>query len=271
MPTLDFMEAELTDSCDLECVHCYNSSGPLVPHGPMTVADWVSAIDQGLELGLQRLQLIGGEPTRFPGWVEVLDHAVAAGLSVSVFSNLTHIREQWWPSLARPGVTLSTSYYSDLASQHDQVTARAGSHARTRANIVEAVGRGIQVKAAIITVFPGQRVQEARAELEALGVEKVMVDGVREVGRGGGTCDVNELCGLCGLDRVAILPDGVVVPCVLGRWLKTGNVRVSPLAEILDGPMWQRAVAQVPRTDRPLCSPQADRMQKEREKVHAHL
>jgi MoaA/NifB/PqqE/SkfB family radical SAM enzyme len=268
---LDFMELELTDSCDLECVHCYNESGPLIKHGPMTGDDWISAIDQGMELGVTRVQLIGGEPTRHPDFARVLTHAADAGLSVSVFSNLTRIRDDWWPLLTRPGVTVSTSYYSDVAAEHDRITTRTGSHSNTRANIVRAIDRGIQVKAAIITVLPGQRVQQARAELEALGVEKVHIDGVRQVGRGGGTCDVNELCGLCGLTRVAILPDGIVVPCVLGRWLKTGNVRVSPLAEILDGPAWQHAVAKVPRTPRPQCSPQADRMQKEREKIHAHL
>lgn len=79
------------------------------------------------------------------------------------------------------------------------------------------------------------------------------------------------LCGLCGLDRLAILPDGVVVPCVLGRWLKAGNVRVTPLAEVLAGSLWQQAMAKVPRKPRPACLPQAEQMQKEREKVHAHL
>ena len=269
---LNFMELELTDNCDLECVHCYNESGPLVSHGPMTVADWTSAIDQGLPLGLKRLQLIGGEPTRYPGWVEVLDHAVAAGLSVSVFSNLTHIREQWWPSLTRPGVTLCTSYYSDEAEQHDRVTDRAGSHARTRANMVKAIGRGIQVRAAITCVFEGQRVEQARAELEALGVEDVRVDGVRKVGRGGFTCDVNELCGNCGRERAAILPDGVVVLCVLSRWLKIGNVCVTPLAEILAGEAWRKAVASVPRPPKPLCLPQAETMQRNRERrIHAYI
>ena len=268
---VDFMELELTGSCDLECVHCYNNSGPLVAHGPMTGADWIDAIDQGVVLGMRRVQLIGGEPTRHPDFPVVLDHAVAAGVSVSVFTNLTHIRAEWWPLLARPGVTISTSYYSDHPDEHDRITTRTGSYARTRANIVKAVARGVQVKAAITTVLPGQRVKEARAELVALGVEKVTVDGVRRVGRGGGTCDVNELCGLCGLSRVAILPDGVVTPCVLGRWLKTGNIRVTPLAEILAGPAWQRAVQRVPRKPRPACLPQAEQMQKEREKVHAHL
>lgn len=269
--TVEFAELELTDNCDEECVHCFTDSGPAVPHGEMTTADWTATIDQLMGLGLQRVQLIGGEPTRFPGFIEVLDHAVAAGLTVSVFSNLRNIRQEWWPRLARPGVGICVSYYSDDPAEHDRVTTRRGSHTKTRANIVRALGLGMQVKAAITTVFEGQRVYEAKAELEALGVDDVRVDGVRQVGRGGGRCDVNELCGNCGRSRVAILPDGIVVPCVLGRWLKAGNVRVTPIADILVSPAWTKSLEKIPRPTRPACLPHAGRMQKERERTHAHL
>ena len=102
MRTVEFMQLELTGNCDLECVHCYAESGPLVAHGPMTGADWIDAIDQGVALGLRRVQLIGGEPTRHPDFLAVLDHAVGAGLAVSVYTNLKHIRSAWWPALARP-------------------------------------------------------------------------------------------------------------------------------------------------------------------------
>jgi MoaA/NifB/PqqE/SkfB family radical SAM enzyme len=237
----------------------------------MTVGDWTGALDQLMSLGLQRVQLIGGEPTRYPGFIEVLDHAVDLGLTVSVFSNLRNIRSEWWPKLARPGVGICVSYYSDEPDEHDRVTTRRGSHARTRTNILRALAMGMQVKAAITTVFEGQRVYEAKAELEALGVDDVRVDGVRQVGRGGGLCDVAELCGNCGRARLAILPDGIVTPCVLGRWLKVGNVRVTPIAEILTAPTWAKTLERIPRPIRPACLPHAGRMQRERERTHAHL
>lgn len=268
MKHIEFLQLELTGSCDLECVQCYAESGPLVSHGPMTAEDWIGAINQALPLGLRRVQLIGGEPTRLPGWEDVLDRAVEAGLAVSVYTNLTHIRGEWWPRLARPGVTICTSYYSDVADEHDRITTRVGSHANTRANLIEAIARGIQVKVALTPIFPGQRVAQAHAELQALGVERIEVEGVRQVGRGGYTCDVTELCGNCGRGRAAILPDGIVTPCVLGRWLKAGNIRVNTLAEILAGATWERLVGQIPRPQMPTCEADAQRMQKEKEKLH---
>jgi hypothetical protein len=50
-------------------------------------------------------------------------------------------------------------------------------------------------------------------------------------------------------DRAAILPDGRLVPCVIGRWLDCGNVRDTPLASILAGPEWRRNLGLVPRVN----------------------
>lgn len=55
------------------------------------------------------MQLIGGEPTAHPDWVDLLQHALAAGLGVEVFSNLVAIRAAWWDLFAQPGVSLATS------------------------------------------------------------------------------------------------------------------------------------------------------------------
>jgi hypothetical protein len=43
------------------------------------------------------------------------------------------------------------------------------------------------------------------------------------------------------------LPDGQVTPCVVGRWLACGNVRDTPLAQILAGAAWQHTMTLVPR------------------------
>jgi hypothetical protein len=58
---------------------------------------------------------------------------------------------------------------------------------------------------------------------------------------------VVELCGYCGLDRAAVLPDGQLVPCAIGRWLGCGNVRDTALGGLLSGPAWRHTLALVPR------------------------
>lgn len=54
------------------------------------------------------------------------------------------------------------------------------------------------------------------------------------------------MCGNCGRRRAAVLADGDVVPCVLGRALVAGNVLRQSLPDIFTGPKWQEIMALVP-------------------------
>ncbi len=255
-----FLELEITGRCQLACRHCYAESGPTVGHGTMSADDWCALLTEAASLGATRVQLIGGEPTAHPEFERLLGHAIRVGLAVEVFSNLLRVREHWWELFAHPRVSLACSYYSDTAAEHDRVTGRAGSHARTRSNITEAVRRGIPIRAGIIDLGDGpQRVEHAAAELRALGVANVSVDRMRGVGRGGQALgqrpSLSELCGRCGRDRAAISSYGDVWPCVLGRFLPAGNVHLQGLAEILAGPVWCGIIAAIPEPRASECDP----------------
>ena len=163
---VEFIEFEITGKCQLACTHCYADSGSAGTHGTMTVGDWERLIDDAAAMGVRTVQFIGGEPTLYPELPRLVRHAVAAGLGVEVFSNLVRVTPAQWAVFALPGVSLATSYYGDTAAGHEAVTRRRGSHARTRANIAEAVHRGIPVRAGIIGA-PGSR--------EAVHAHKVRV------------------------------------------------------------------------------------------------
>jgi len=50
------------------------------------------------------------------------------------------------------------------------------------------------------------------------------------------------------------MPDGTFTPCVIGRWMHTGNVKETPISEILAGQAWRDALNSVPRMADP-CAP----------------
>ncbi|MBC2876131.1 MULTISPECIES: radical SAM/SPASM domain-containing protein [Streptomyces] len=252
------VEFEITARCDLECSHCCTLSGPRQTHGTMTLADWKSAVDQVAALGIPMVQFIGGEPTLYPHLPALVEHALDRRLGVEVYSNLTHIRPSLWSLFERNGVRLATSYYSDDPVQHEQITGGRGSHARTRANIVETLRRGIPLRVGIVDVLDGQRVAEAETELRSLGIQHIRVDRVRAVGRAAGpTADapsVDELCGRCYHQRAAISPDGDVYGCILSRNFPAGNLRQDRLATVFTGPRWAEIAERV--TDaRNACTP----------------
>jgi hypothetical protein len=253
-----FLELEITNRCQLTCAsHCYAEAGPTKGHGSMTGDDWKRVISEAAALGVKKIQLIGGEATLHPAFAELVEHALAEGLAVQVYSNLYRIRLEHWALFARPGVTLATSYYADTDEGHDEVTGRKGSHAATRANLIEAHRRGIHVKVGIVDVLDGQRVDQARAELEALGITDVHTDRVRGVGNAakGGLPSTSALCGRCAGGIAAILSDGSVTPCVLGRFLPAGTVQGTPLERVFASPRWQQVAASIPRSRHDPCGP----------------
>lgn len=186
-------------------------------------------------------------------------YALSAGLTVHIYSNLVHVTPDTWKLFSLAGVRLSTSYYAADPVMHGWITGSRTSYARTRSNIIEAVERGIPVRVAVVKIRSDQDTGQAEAELRDLGVTDIRVRSEQAVGRAArddAPNDVSELCGNCGDDRAAIMPDGSVTPCVVGRWLNTGNVRTAPLAQILAGQEWRRTLALVPRRDPDPCSPE---------------
>jgi len=232
---VSFLWLEITGKRQLRCVHCYAESGPLGAHGALTRSDWERVLDQAHDLGATTVQFIGGEPTLHPDLPALINYALHQDLSVEVFSNLVHVSLSLWEVFSQPGVRLATSYYTDDSNQHETITQRRGSYFRTKANIIEAVRRSIPLRVGIINVHDDQRIEQARRELEALGVQEIGIDRLRQVGRGirEGQPNISQLCGSCGGDFIAVLPDGAVSPCPISRWITIGNVRRDTLCSIL--------------------------------------
>ncbi|MFI9554257.1 radical SAM/SPASM domain-containing protein [Nonomuraea endophytica] len=265
VPALDFFWAEITGKCQLTCTHCYADSGPAGAHGAMTIHDWLITISQATQLGARMVQFIGGEPTLHPGLPTLIGHALREGLEVEVYSNLVAIRPALWEILAQPGVRLATSYYTDDPDHHRKITGRNTLHL-TRRNIARAIAMDIPIRVGIVGVLEGQRVDQAKAELTQLGVAEVGVDRMRLLGRPArAACDASELCGKCGDGIAAILPDGTVTPCPLGRWLSAGNVRSAGLPSLVDathqlarGVILPAITAAGSRPCEPRCNPGCD-------------
>ncbi|MFJ3182476.1 radical SAM protein [Streptomyces sp. NPDC086796] len=257
-PAPDVLELEITNRCQLTCSSiCFVQAGPTKGHGTMAVEEWRQVISQAAALGVKKIKLIGGEPSLHPHFAELLEHALAEGLKVIVFSNLYRVREAHWSLYTRPGVTLATSYHADTDEGHDAITDRAGSHAATRANIIEAHRRGIPVRVNIVDVLNGQQAARARTELIALGITDITTDQVRAIGNAAEKTipSTSELCGRCAHGVAAVLSDGTVTPCVMGRFLPAGQVKDRTLGDVFSSQDWHEVAASIPAGRFDPCGP----------------
>ena len=250
--------AELTNKCQLECVMCYADSGPGGSHGAMRPADRTDLVDQAAAAKIDMIQFMGGEPTMHPRFTTIMSHALGAGLDVEVYSNLVHVTDEMWELFQSPRVSLAFSYFAKDAAAHNAVTGR-NSHKATRRNAEKAASLGIPIRAGVINFG---HTPEAVKDLNSIGVTKIATDCVRRIGRGGNrTPAPTELCGRCGHDVAAISADGDVSPCIFSRWLKVGNVRQTPLTDILASPEMTAALATIPARREPdpdPCSPDTE-------------
>jgi MoaA/NifB/PqqE/SkfB family radical SAM enzyme len=199
----------------------------------MTVADWCHVIDQAADRGVSDIQFIGGGPTLHPDLPTLVRRALARGVAVEIYTNLARVTPTLWDVFSLSGVRLATSYYSADAATHNAITGRR-SHGRTLANIAEAARRGIPIRVGLVELGEDGHIGAAIADLQALGVENVRVDRLRQVGRGVRDHEpgVDQLCGRCADGSLAVLPTGEVLPCVFARWMVIGNAHQQSLADI---------------------------------------
>lgn len=238
--TLDFLWLELTNRCNLQCVHCYTESHPHSgDRDVLTTRDYEDLMIQAHALGCRKIQFIGGEPQLNTDFYSLLVRAKTVGFEfIEVFSNLTRLDEQTVRYAANNNISFATSVYSDDPDEHDAVTKVKSSHTRTIANIKKLIAAGIKTRAAIISVNQKKpTVDRTKAFLRDLGLEHISHGEVREFGRGeiilAQGARLSGLCGHCWAGKLCIAPDGEAYPCVMARRWSVGNVLETPLDDIV--------------------------------------
>jgi Fe-coproporphyrin III synthase len=80
--------------CNLECKHCYSSSGPSARQ--MLQTETVrSVIADAADMGYSVVSVSGGEPFMYPGLGELLTYAKSRGLRTTVTTNGYFLKRRW--------------------------------------------------------------------------------------------------------------------------------------------------------------------------------
>ena len=183
---LNFLWLELTNRCNLQCVHCYTESHPLNgDRDVLTTAAYESVMRQAYALGCRRLQFIGGEPQLHPDFLRLLGAAKQTGYEfIEVFTNLTRLRDDTLRFAVEAGIRFATSVYSDDPAVHNAITKVGSSHTRTIGNLRRLIDHDVGTRAAIIRIDqPPEAVERTKDFLRGLGVPSVRVGEVRAFGR----------------------------------------------------------------------------------------
>src|SRR5271165_5740644 len=134
---LDFLWLELTNQCNLRCVHCYSESSPhSTERNILNEADYSRLLSEAYELNSRHVQFIGGEPTLNKSLPSLIAYADSVGYRfIEVYTNLFSLSHALLATFVRHRVAVATSVYADTSHVHDLITQTRGSYKRTLSNI----------------------------------------------------------------------------------------------------------------------------------------
>jgi len=122
---IDFAWIEITNKCNLRCIHCYNEHDARTKKS-MSFENFKYVVDQLCSVGIEKIQLIGGEPfllnknTLF----SMMDYLSSRIKGFELFTNGTLATEKNWLEIKEryANVSIATSLHSFLKEEHERVT-----------------------------------------------------------------------------------------------------------------------------------------------------
>ncbi len=120
----------VTESCNLRCLHCFNNSGPGKPD-ELSREESLRLVDELREMKVYNVCLCGGEPLLRKDLFEIADRLSNDGILVSMVSNGYLLDKKAATDLASAGVRfLQVSIDGITAETHERLRGKQGSFER---------------------------------------------------------------------------------------------------------------------------------------------
>lgn len=254
---------ELTEACNLKCVHCYEGECHHKLDNALSVEKWKSIIDELADLNINRIILIGGEPSCYKAHKEIVKYCGEKGLNTTYFTNATMIDDELIQLFKKYNISVKISIYGGSDVVHDTVTTVKGSFERTRNNIIKMNKENIKMYASVILMKENQDdLQNIINFLKQNNVNYTGYDVIRNVfgqkqnihcptnmeivnnryivrpsfKADKDTFIKNHFYNSCWYGKIAIKENGDVIPCVFHREDILGNVNANSIVEIINSP-----------------------------------
>ena len=175
---------EITNACNLKCKHCCNKS-TLNDFGGMPLERVKLLIDDLSDINANSIYMSGGEPTRYPGFTEIVDYIHIRGIDLALATNGTEI-EHVMPALrtfsnTREGVFISLD---GLGKSHDNLRGVEGAFDKTVASIRRLLAEKVPVRISSV-VWKGNvdQLEDIVKFVGSLGVYKLHFSMLFNTGR----------------------------------------------------------------------------------------
>lgn len=258
---LNFVWLELTEACNLRCLHCYEGNTHQGSSNELSTAQCERLLDDVYALGCRKIQFTGGECCLRNDLGHLIKYARHLGIDdITVFTNATLLTDEIIDTIADVKAKVRFSLYGYDAKTHDSITCVSGSFDKTVKNVKKLLDCSVHVSPAVVLMRQNETaLTDIKRFIQSLGLTYSGYDVIRHVY--GGTqskftplnpkiseakdrkspsfnISKNKFCralyhNTCWSGKIAITPSGDVIPCIFARSLILGNIKNTPLKNII--------------------------------------
>lgn len=246
---------EITEACNLRCVHCYGQFGhpKIDKEKTLKTKDWKEIIDKLIRYGCRDIQLIGGEPMVHKDFYEILEYAHLQGMKrIDVFTNGTFIDEKSIEIFKKTNASIRVSVYGHNAEIHDRITKQSGSFEANKKGLQLLKENNIPTSIAVVVMKENEKyIDEIKKYITELGHRYNGYDVIRpscvtdkknhsitnikllnsryntkaEFWTSNNSFIESHFYNSCWNGKIAITSKGEILPCIFARDEIIGNIR----------------------------------------------
>jgi radical SAM protein with 4Fe4S-binding SPASM domain len=183
-PPPDYLILELTNRCNLNCIHCSVCANDK-PGQVLTTTEWKDLITAASTMGVRAVGLSGGEPMLRKDLFEIASHATRLGLLVGLVTNGLLIDEENVMEIKRLNLDVQVSLDGSTPTIHDRVRARHGCFEETMERLEILKRHGVDFTlAGVATALTYRDLPQLLRLAERVGAKSFRVQPFFPVGRG---------------------------------------------------------------------------------------
>ena len=154
---ISFAWLELTEGCNLRCLHCYEGTEHHLGLMELSTEQWKIIIKDLKNSGCTTIQFTGGECCLRKDLKELINFATEQNFGdITVFTNASLLTSELIELFAQKRIKVRFSLYGHTPYVHDTITQVAGSFYKTIENVKKMLARNVCVTPAIVIMKQNQ-------------------------------------------------------------------------------------------------------------------
>lgn len=258
---ISFAWLELTEGCNLRCLHCYEGTEHPLGLMELSTEQWKTIIRDLKNNGCTKIQFTGGECCLRKDLKELINFATEQNYEdITVFTNASLLTSELIELFAQKKIKVRFSLYGHTPDVHDTITQVAGSFYKTIENVKKLLARNVCVTPAIVIMKQNQEFIENLIDfVKEIGLRYTGFDVIRNVYGGcqKAYAPTNENVlkskqrkkpfftitkerfekalahNTCWYGKFVVMPDGKIAPCIFERTMILGDLTKQTIQDVL--------------------------------------